>query len=79
MLLGSHHQDAQEGVDYTLEKLTPFWKKTNDADWKICEANQAGVLSSRYQPGEFVKAKESGIENFFLWYIRSLKKGLANI
>lgn len=60
------HEDAQEGVDYTLEKLTPFWKKTNDADWKICEANQAGVLSSRYQPGEFVKAKESGIENFFL-------------
>jgi len=70
------HKDAQEGKDYSIDKLIPFWKKTNDADWRICEANQAGVLSPKYQPSEFVKAKESGIENFLSWYITTLKNGI---
>lgn len=49
------HQNAVEGVDYSLDKLVPFWEKTNDADWKICEYTMQGILSSRYKPEMFVK------------------------
>ena len=47
------HKDAVEGKDYQLEKLMPFWQRTSEQDWEICEANQAGILSPRYQPGPY--------------------------
>eukprot|EP01126_Amoeba_proteus_P018849 TRINITY_DN1959_c0_g2_i25.p1 TRINITY_DN1959_c0_g2~~TRINITY_DN1959_c0_g2_i25.p1 ORF type:complete len:372 (-),score=60.44 TRINITY_DN1959_c0_g2_i25:943-2058(-) len=70
------HKDAEEGKDYSLDKLVPFWEKTNNADWKICEYNMQGIMSHKYQPQPFVKKKESGIENFLLWYFNKLKKEL---
>ena len=45
------HEDAVEGRDYQLEKLMPFWQLTSEQDWALCERQQKGVNSSRYQPG----------------------------
>src|SRR5208337_1781038 len=57
------HQDAQEGVDYEVERVTAFWKATADQDRIICEDNQAGVNSSSYRPGPYAPV-ESEVEKF---------------
>jgi Rieske 2Fe-2S family protein len=62
------HEDAQEGVDYQVERVTAFWKATADQDRTICEDNQAGVNSSAYQPGPYA-AVESEVEKFVCWYL----------
>jgi len=67
--------EAEEGRDYDLERLTEFWKLTGEQDWKICEDNQAGVHSSRYQPGPY-SPEEKGVEVFVQWYLRQLSNGL---
>jgi len=72
------HKDAQEGKDYSLDKLLPFWERTNESDWRICEYNQAGVLSDRYSPAPYSIKKESGVETFVNWYLRTLLVGLDN-
>jgi len=68
------HKDAKEGKDYQLEKILPFWKCTSEQDWNLCEMNQLGVNSSRYQPGPFSDLKEVGVERFVGWYLRNLNK-----
>ena len=45
------HKDAVEGATTTSARLMPFWQRTSEQDWDICEANQAGILSPRYEPG----------------------------
>jgi glycine betaine catabolism A len=37
------HKDAVEGVDYTIERLTETWTKTNLQDRELAENNQRGV------------------------------------
>lgn len=64
-------EDAVEGVDYDLERLTAFWKATAHQDYKLCEDNQAGILSTRYRPGPYAPS-ESDIEKFLVWYLRQL-------
>jgi phenylpropionate dioxygenase-like ring-hydroxylating dioxygenase large terminal subunit len=66
------HKDAVEGKDYTLEKLMPFWQRTSEQDWEICEANQAGILSPRYQPGPYSTVREINVQHFVDWYLRAL-------
>jgi len=68
------HKDAEEGKDYFLDKLLPFWKLTSEQDWRLCEHNQLGVLSDKYQPGPFSDKKEAGVEKFVTWYLKNLKK-----
>lgn len=67
-------EDAVEGVDYEVERVVAFWKATGEQDWQLCENNQAGVNSSRYQPGPYAPC-ESGVETFLLWYLRQLAEG----
>jgi Rieske 2Fe-2S family protein len=69
---------AEEGKDYDLKSLLPFWERTNESDWEICELNQAGVLSDRYTPAPYSLKKESGVENFVNWYLRTLSVGLES-
>jgi len=66
------HKDAVEGRDYRLEKLMPFWQRTSEQDWEICEANQAGILSPRYQPGPYSSVRETNVQHFVDWYLRAL-------
>ncbi|MCH2385902.1 MAG: aromatic ring-hydroxylating dioxygenase subunit alpha [Pedosphaera sp.] len=66
---------AEEGKDYQLEKLMPFWQLTSEQDWSLCEAAQLGVQSSGYRPGPYSTHKEYNVERFVRWYLNQLKKG----
>ncbi len=66
------HKDAVEGRDYDLATLMPFWQRTSEQDWDICEANQAGILSPRYQPGPYSKLREINVQHFIDWYLGAL-------
>jgi phenylpropionate dioxygenase-like ring-hydroxylating dioxygenase large terminal subunit len=65
------HEDAVEGRDYDVERVTAFWRITGEQDWTLCENNQAGVNSSRYVPGPYALV-EGGTETFVRWYLRQL-------
>lgn len=65
---------AEEGSDYDLEKLMPFWQLTSEQDWELCEAAQLGVQSSGYRPGPYSTHKEYNVERFVRWYLEQLKK-----
>jgi hypothetical protein len=66
-----------EGRDYHLDKLLPFWQLTSEQDWRLCEENQMGMLTSHYRPGPLSAWKEQGLETFFKWYLKTLKSGAA--
>lgn len=62
--------DAVEGRDYDVARVIDFWKTTGEQDWKLCEDNQAGVNSSRYEPGPYSLDEEQGVERFVQWYLK---------
>src|SRR6476661_7389873 len=66
---------ATENVDYTLERLTDFWKITGEQDWKLCENNYRGVESSHYQPGPYAPV-ELDVSRFVDWYIERMHEGV---
>lgn len=65
-------EKAEEGRDYQLEKLLPFWKLTGEQDWEICKNQQLGVNSRAYVPGPLSEYKEYNLDNFLRWYLRWL-------
>jgi len=67
---------AKEGVDYTPECLTEFWKITGEQDWKLCENNFRGIESSHYQPGPYTPV-EFDVAKFIDWYIERLREGVT--
>jgi Rieske 2Fe-2S family protein len=66
-------QNAVEGRDYEVSRVTEFWRLTAEQDWKLCEDNQAGINSGRYQPGPYTPV-ESGVAHFVDWYREALAK-----
>jgi len=66
------HKDAVEGRDYTLGHLLPFWQRTAEQDWTICEANQKGVPSPAYTPGPYGPKQEANLQDFIDWYLGAL-------
>ncbi len=71
--------DAVPGVDYETERVTDFWLRTLDQDYKLCAISQAGVGSRHYRPGPFapgITARsslgEKGPQAFSEWYLRQL-------
>jgi glycine betaine catabolism A len=62
------HQDAVEGVDYTIETLTELWTKTNLEDKALAENNQSGVNSIGYTPGPYSPEAEMLAQRFTDWY-----------
>jgi Rieske 2Fe-2S family protein len=65
-------ETAQEGIDYELSDLLPFWQLTSEQDWELCERVQRGVGSSAYQPGPLSRDREYNLEAFLCWYLRQL-------
>lgn len=65
--------DAQEGKDYTKERLTWLWDITTQADQRIIEQNAKGVASRFYVPGPYSKM-ENQTWKFIEWYLDSLKQ-----
>jgi phenylpropionate dioxygenase-like ring-hydroxylating dioxygenase large terminal subunit len=68
------HQDAVEGVDYEVERLTWLWKTTSAEDKKIVEMNQAGINSRFFEPGPY-SLQEAYAGRFVDWYLRDLAGG----
>jgi Rieske 2Fe-2S family protein len=71
-------EKAEEGRDYDLAKLMPFWQLTSEQDWVICERQQKGVNSSAYRPGPYSTYKEYNVESFVRWYLAKLKGELKS-
>jgi phenylpropionate dioxygenase-like ring-hydroxylating dioxygenase large terminal subunit len=65
------HQDAVEGVDYDVGRLTWLWKTTSAEDKKIVEMNQAGVNSRFFEPGPYSQ-QETYAARFVDWYLGEL-------
>jgi Rieske 2Fe-2S family protein len=65
--------EAQEGRDYDLDKLLPFWLLTAEQDWKICTNQQAGVNSHAYIPGPLSTYKEYNLDRYLRWYLQEMK------
>ena len=65
------HQDAVEGVDYDVGRLTWLWKTTSAEDKKIVEMNQAGVNSRFFVPGPY-SLQEAYAARFVDWYLKDL-------
>jgi phenylpropionate dioxygenase-like ring-hydroxylating dioxygenase large terminal subunit len=64
--------NAKEGIDYSVDRLTDFWRITGEQDWALCENNFRGVESSHYQPGPYAPV-ESEVARFVEWYLGRLK------
>jgi len=65
------HQDAVEGRDYDVERLTWLWRTTSIEDKKIVESNQAGVNSRYFEPGPY-SLQEPYARRFVDWYLMEL-------
>ncbi len=61
------HEDAVEGVDYDVARLTDVWTETNDEDRILAENNHLGIRSRAYRPGPFAPS-EFMLKNFSEWY-----------
>lgn len=70
------HAEAVEDRDYTLQRLLPFWQRTSEQDWALCEMHQQGVLSSAYRSGPLSRRKEAGLVHFLDWYVSALRSVL---
>jgi phenylpropionate dioxygenase-like ring-hydroxylating dioxygenase large terminal subunit len=67
------HQDAVEGMDYDVGRLTWLWKTTSAEDKKIVEMNQAGVNSHYFEPGPY-SLQETYAARFVDWYLEELSQ-----
>lgn len=68
--------DAVEGVDYDVDKLTHTWKQTNLQDRAFVELCQQGVTSPVYEQGPYMKS-EYQVEAFINWYIQRMQEHIA--
>lgn len=64
-------EDAREGEDYDLAKLTWLWDVTSIADKLIIDQNQMGVNSRYYRPGPY-GPMESQTRSFTEWYLEQI-------
>ena len=67
------HEDAVEGEDYDVERLTWLWHVTSLEDKKIVEWNQAGVGSRYFEPGPY-SSREPFPRRFVDWYLHELAR-----
>jgi glycine betaine catabolism A len=61
------HEDAVEGVDYDVARLSEVWMATNDQDRRLAENNHLGVQSAAYEPGPYAPS-EFMLNHFVDWY-----------
>ena len=68
---------AEEGKDYDLDKLLPFWLLTAEQDWEICVNQQRGVSSHAYTPGPLSTYKEYNLDRFLRWYLKQMENAIG--
>lgn len=61
-------ENAREGEDYDLARLTWLWDVTSIADKTIIDHNQRGVNSRYYEPGPYLPM-EAQTRAFVEWYL----------
>ena len=64
---------AQEGEDYQVAPMLPFWHLTNEQDWDICKWQQRGVDSVGYQPGPLSQRLEYNVDAFIRWCLQQMR------
>jgi Rieske 2Fe-2S family protein len=69
--------DAEEGVDYTVPRLTELWDKTNLQDRDLAENNQRGVRSAGFVPGPYSPNAETLVLRFVDWYCNKARDYIA--
>lgn len=67
------NQDAKEGVDYDLDRLTEVWIATNQQDADLVAIAQQGVSSPGYEPGPLSQFCEATVDRNTAWYIARLR------
>lgn len=70
-------EKAEEGKDYDLDKLLPFWLLTAEQDWAICVNQQRGVSSHAYTPGPLSTYKEYNLDRFLRWYLKQMENAIG--
>jgi glycine betaine catabolism A len=68
---------AEEGRDYQLDRLLPFWNLTNEQDWNICKWQQKGVDSIGYEPGPLSSRFEYNVDAWIRWYLMAMRGASA--
>lgn len=71
-------ENAVEGIDYDLDKLTKVWIETNNQDKQLVEETFRGVSSPSYIPGPFSDIAENGVCQFVDWYCDTMKQKLSD-
>ena len=71
------HQDAQEGVDYHVDRLSSVWTATNSQDDALVERAHQGIASPAYEPGPYSPFTEGLVDGFCEWYLARLGAGLG--
>lgn len=66
-------KNAEEGKDYSLERLTQFWEVTGDQDGQLCENNFRGIETHGYRPGPYAPVEDQ-VVNFVDWCVEQLRK-----
>ena len=69
---------AEQGRDYDLGQLLPFWLLTAEQDWELCLRQQHGVNSHAYTPGPLSSYKEYNLDRFLRWYVNEIKGYIKN-
>ena len=62
------HAEAVVGKDYDVATLVRVWDVTLQEDKIITENNQAGIESTRYEPGRYSE-HERRVVTFHQWYL----------
>lgn len=73
------HKDAQEGVDYHVDRLTSVWTATNSQDGALVERAHQGISSPAYEPGPYSPFTEGLVDRFCEWYLTRLAAGLEAV
>ena len=71
------NEKAEEGKDYDLDSLLPFWLLTAEQDWEICVNQQRGVSSHAYIPGPLSTYKEYNLDRFLRWYLKQMENAIG--
>ena len=66
------HEDAVEGIDYDIERLTEVWIATNAQDAELAAVNHVGIRSMAYRPGPYAPS-EFMLTHFTNWYAAKME------
>ena len=66
------HEEAVEGLDYDVDRLTAVWSATNAEDCQLAENNHLGTASVAYRPGPYSRT-EFLVKDFVDWYLETVR------